>query len=157
MRDERRGQSERPAAALFNRRMSNTVRLTYHHLKTGKQAVFCFDPNNPTSIELDFQGDNDLLDETKLVKVPVYGKIAAGHPIQMNTELGEDVYLPKAWLKGADHFALKVQGDECTLKRFSKMGNNAILQAENPKYDPILLNDDQVNILGLAVGVIKVI
>jgi len=170
--------------------LSNTVRLTYHHLRTGNKATFCFDPSDPTSIELDYQGDNDLLDETKLAKVPVYGKIAAGHPIHMNAELSEDVHLPKAWLKGADHFALKVQGDsmvgasiedgdivvarvqpaadnldivvvglgdECTLKRFSKMGNNAILQAENPKYDPILINDDQVNILGLAVGVIKVI
>ena len=106
----------------------------------------------------------------------------------MNTELDENVYLPRAWVRGADHFALKVKGDsmngakiddgdivvarvqpgadnldivvvslgdEGTLKRFSKMGNNAILLAENPNYDPILLNDDQVNILGLAVGVIK--
>ena len=58
---------------------------------------------------------------------------------------------------GADNLDIVVVslGDEGTLKRFSKMGNNAILLAENPKYDPILLNDDQVNIIGLAVGVIK--
>jgi SOS regulatory protein LexA len=168
--------------------LSNTVRHTYRHLKTGRDAVFCFDPNEPTSMELDCQGDCELLDETKLAKVPVYGSIAAGQPLNLNTELDENVYLPRAWVRGADHFALKVKGDsmtgaqiddgdivvarvqsgadnldivvvslgdEGTLKRFSKMGNNAILLAENPKYDPILLNDDQVNIIGLAVGVIK--
>jgi SOS regulatory protein LexA len=168
--------------------LSNTVRLTYHHLKTGKEAVFCFDPNEPSCMELDCEGENELLDENKLYKIPVYGSIAAGQPLHMNTELDEDVYLPKAWVRGADHFALKVKGDsmtgaqindgdivvtrvqpaadnldivvvalgdEGTLKRFTKMGNNAILLAENPKYDPILLNDNQVNILGIAVGVIK--
>jgi SOS regulatory protein LexA len=168
--------------------LSNTVRHTYHHLKTGQEAVFCFDPNDPTSMEFDCQGDCELLDETKLAKITVYGSIAAGQPLHMNTELDEDVYLPRAWVRGADHFALKVKGDsmtgaeiddgdivvarvqpgadnldivvvalgdEGTLKRFSKMGNNAILLAENPKYDPILLDDDQVNIIGLAVGVIK--
>jgi hypothetical protein len=46
-------------------------------------------------------------------------------------------------------------GDEGKLKRFSKMGDNVILLAENPKYGPIILNDDQVNILGIAVGVMK--
>jgi SOS-response transcriptional repressor LexA len=35
------------------------------------------------------------------------------------------------------------------------MGNNAILQSDNPKYDPIMLSGDQLQILGLAVGVIK--
>lgn len=168
--------------------LSNIVRFTYRHLKTGQDAVFCFDPNDPTSMELDCQGDCEYLDKTKLAKIPIYGSIAAGQPIHMNTELDDNVYLPKAWVKGAEHFALKVQGDsmigaqiddgdivvgraqsvadnldvvlvalgnDCTLKRFSKMGSNAILLAENPKYDPILLNDEQVNILGLAVGVIK--
>lgn len=168
--------------------LSNTVRHTYRDLKTGRDAIFCFDPNEPTSMELDCQGDCELLDETKLAKIPVYGSIAAGQPLNLNTELEENVYLPKAWVRGTDHFALKVKGDsmtganiddgdivvaraqpgadnldivvvalgdEGTLKRFSKMGNNAILLAENPKYDPILLNDDQVNILGLAVGVMK--
>jgi len=58
---------------------------------------------------------------------------------------------------GADHLDIVAValGDEGTLKRFSRMGNNAILLAENPQYDPILLNDDQVNIIGLVVGVIK--
>jgi SOS-response transcriptional repressor LexA len=46
-------------------------------------------------------------------------------------------------------------GDEGELKRFSKMGDNIILLAEIPKYDPILLSDDHVNILGIAVCMMK--
>jgi len=169
--------------------LSNTVRWAYRHLKTGQEALLCFDPDEPSSVELDWQGNCEFLGKNQLAKIPVYGCIAAGQPIQMNSELDQDVYLPKGWVKGADHFALKVRGDsmtgaqiddgdivivraqqtadnldvvvtaigdEGTLKRFSKMGNNAILLSENPKYDPILLNNDQVNILGLAVGVIKI-
>jgi SOS-response transcriptional repressor LexA len=35
------------------------------------------------------------------------------------------------------------------------MGSNILLLAENPKYDPIMLNEDQVSILGVAVGLVK--
>jgi DNA helicase-2/ATP-dependent DNA helicase PcrA len=45
--------------------------------------------------------------------------------------------------------------DSATLKRFSRMGNNILLIAENPKYDPIMLNEEQVSILGIAVGLVK--
>ena len=45
--------------------------------------------------------------------------------------------------------------NSATLKRFSRMGNNILLLAENPKYDPIMLNEDQVSILGVAVGLVK--
>ena len=168
--------------------LSDTIRLAYRHLKTDRESTFCFDPNDPTTIELECQGDCELLRGDQLAKIPVYGSIAAGQPLHLNTELDENVYLPKTWVRGAEYFALKVRGDsmtgariddedivviraqpgadnldivvvslgdEGTLKRFSRMGNSAILLAENPKYDPILLNDDQVNILGLAVGVIK--
>ena len=48
-----------------------------------------------------------------------------------------------------------VHPDPAVAASYHKDFENAILLAENPKYDPILLNDDQVNILGLAVGVIK--
>ena len=45
--------------------------------------------------------------------------------------------------------------NSATLKRFSRMGNNILLLAENPKYDPIMLDEDQVSILGVAVGLVK--
>jgi len=45
--------------------------------------------------------------------------------------------------------------NHATLKRFSRMGDNILLLAENPQYDPVMLNEDQVSILGIAVGLIK--
>lgn len=168
--------------------LSNINRLNYHDLKTGQDMMLCYDPEDPTSMELDRQGKCEFLVENQLVRIPVYGSIAAGQPLNMNIEFDNDIYLPKAWVKGVEHFGLKVRGDsmigagidhgdivvvkaqsvadnlsivvvalgdEGTLKRFSKMGNNAILQSDNPKYDPIMLSGDQLQILGLAVGVIK--
>ena len=168
--------------------LSNSVQLFFHHLRKKQKAQLCFDPNDPTTVEVEVNGTSKLLKADQLEKVPLYGSIAAGQPIHMNAELDETVYLPKAWVRGADYFALKVRGDsmigagidngdtvlvrsqpsadnldivvaalneEGTLKRFSKTGDSAILQAENPNYDPILLSLDQLQILGLAVGVIK--
>lgn len=47
-----------------------------------------------------------------------------------------------------------IEGD-ATLKRFTRMGENVILLPENPSYDPIMLSEGQVSILGIAVGVVK--
>ena len=46
-------------------------------------------------------------------------------------------------------------GGDATLKRFTRMGENVILLSENPSYDPIMLSEGQVSILGIAVGVVK--
>ena len=58
---------------------------------------------------------------------------------------------------GAENLDIAVVAidDSATLKRFSRMGSNILLLAENPKYDPIMLNEDQVSILGVAVGLVK--
>ena len=45
--------------------------------------------------------------------------------------------------------------ENATLKRFNRMGDNILLIAENPKYDPIMLTEEQVSILGIAVGLVK--
>ena len=47
-------------------------------------------------------------------------------------------------------------GGDATLKRFTKMGENVILLSENPSYDPIMLSEGEVSILGIAVGVVKI-
>ncbi len=168
--------------------LSNAIRFEYLNLRTNIVTNFCCDPNQPDSIEIDLDGDCEYIENDQLEKIPVYGKIAAGQPIAMNTELDQDIYLPKKWVRGGSYFILKITGDsmngakinnndlvlvrsqpsadnldiavvgldeEGTLKRFSRMGSNIILLSENPKYDPIMLDDDQVNVLGVAVGVIK--
>lgn len=121
-------------------------------------------------------------------KLPVYGRIAAGIPLEMNPLIEDALFLPKEWLRGAQYFALRVEGDsminaglengdfvivrqqstaenldivvaaieeEATLKKFSRMGSNVLLIAENPSYDPILCEEEQVRIIGKATHLIK--
>lgn len=42
-----------------------------------------------------------------------------------------------------------------TLKRFVKMGDTILLMSENPSYEPIQVREGQMNILGIAIGVLK--
>lgn len=42
-----------------------------------------------------------------------------------------------------------------TLKRFVKMGDTILLMPENPSYEPIQVREEQMRILGVAVGVLK--
>jgi SOS regulatory protein LexA len=46
-------------------------------------------------------------------------------------------------------------GEEATLKRFVRMGDSVLLMAENPKYEPIHLSDNQASIQGVAIGLLK--
>jgi SOS regulatory protein LexA len=57
----------------------------------------------------------------------------------------------------ADNLDLAVVaiGEEATLKKFNRMGGNILLTAENPAYEPFLLTEGQVTVLGIAVGLIK--
>lgn len=168
--------------------LSNTIRYTYTNIKTDWSSIFCFDPNQPNSLELDHNGDCEILEGDQIAKLTVYGSIAAGQQIAMNPEMDQNVYLPKNWVQKKDCFALKVRGDSMTgakiddgdlvvvhsqttaenrdvvvvgiqdegmLKRFNRMGEKILLLSENPKYEPLMLSENQVNIMGVAIGLIK--
>lgn len=45
------------------------------------------------------------------VSLPIYGKIAAGTPIEALRDESESVEVPSTMLGGGDHYALKVEGD----------------------------------------------
>jgi len=47
------------------------------------------------------------------------------------------------------------EGENATLKRFTKMGDSVILMPENPNYEPIMLRSEDARIIGVAVGVLK--
>jgi SOS regulatory protein LexA len=161
---------------------------SYLNLKTGRRYNLAIDQNDPSSMEISNENGREFIEQHNMSKLPVYDRIAAGEPLDMNPVLEDTFYFPKRWHRGADHFILKVRGDSmnnagiedndyvvirsqaaaenldiavvaiddsATLKRFSRMGNNILLLAENPMYDPIMLNEDQVSILGVAVGLLK--
>ena len=46
-------------------------------------------------------------------------------------------------------------GNEATLKRFQRNGNQITLQPANPKYEPIIVSKGEFRILGKATGVIR--
>jgi repressor LexA len=46
-------------------------------------------------------------------------------------------------------------GNEATLKRFRRRGNQITLEPANPKYEPIVVSKGEFRILGKATGVIR--
>ena len=40
------------------------------------------------------------------------------------------------------------------VKKFNRMGSNVLLTSENPSYEPIMLTEGQVSVIGVAVGLI---
>jgi repressor LexA len=46
-------------------------------------------------------------------------------------------------------------GDEATTKRFYNEGRNVRLQPENDNYEPIIVNADEVDLVGRVVGVLR--
>ena len=161
---------------------------SYLNFKTRRKYNLAIDQNDPSSMEVSNENGSQFIEQHNMNKLPVYDRIAAGEPLEMNPVLEDTFYFPKQWHRGAEHFILKVRGDSmcnagiadsdyvvirsqpnaenldiavvaidnsATLKRFSRMGSNILLLAENPKYDPIMLNEDQVSILGVAVGLVR--
>ena len=92
------------------------------------------DGSDPPTLEVQNQDRTVSVEGSGIRERPVYGRIAAGPPIHMNSEIGE----------------------EATLKKFNRMGNNILLISENPSDEPTLLREGQVSVLGVAVGLIKV-
>ncbi len=53
-----------------------------------------------------------------------------------------------------DIVAVDIDGN-ATLKTYKRMGGKILLIPENDAYEPMFLDEEQVNVIGVAVGVIK--
>jgi repressor LexA len=49
----------------------------------------------------------------------------------------------------------RIHQSEVTLKRFYRRAQKVILKAENPKYDPIEVNADEVEVVGKVIGMYR--
>lgn len=129
--------------------------------------------------------DNILQIQKK--KIPLLGTIAAGQPIyadehieeylpvdddlhadfalkvsgdsMINADIndGDIVFIKKQEVVENGQIAAVLIDDSATLKRFYKIGSIVQLQAENPKYSPIICDEnncDNCRIIGLAVAVL---
>lgn len=124
---------------------------------------------------------------SKIVKVPVLGRIPAGTPIDAEENIIDYVEIPESEVSNANYFYLQVTGDsmigsgimdgyrvlvkkqpdvesgeiavvrinstEATLKRVKKLDGQVILYPDNPKYDPIIINHHDAEIIGKVVKV----
>jgi len=57
--------------------------------------------------------------------------------------------------ENGDIVVAQVEGYEATLKRYRKSGDMVMLEAANPAYETRLLRDDQVEVQGKLVGLIR--
>ena len=67
-----------------------------------------------TSPEHPVPEDNSAANNNSLLTVPIYGKIAAGTPIEAIRHDGESIELPQSFLGDNPGYALRVEGDSMT-------------------------------------------
>ncbi len=71
-------------------------------------------PFSPTVIQGDFSPRLPgvrAAPDAAAVQLPMYGRIAAGQPIEALRDDGQHIEVPIAWLGAGEHFALEVAGD----------------------------------------------
>jgi repressor LexA len=92
--------------------------------------------NKPNCFVLRVSGDSMIEDH-----------ITDGDMVIMRSPLGDES------LKDGEIVAARVEGLGTTLKHFYQGQNRVILKASNPKYNPIEVPNDQVEIQGILLGV----
>ncbi len=82
-------------------------------------------------------------------------KIRGNSMIKANIDNGDYVVIRKQSTgNNGDIVAVDIDGS-ATLKRIMMMGSNILLIPENDSYEPIMLQAEEVRIIGVAVGVVK--
>ncbi|MBU3175279.1 UvrD-helicase domain-containing protein [Clostridium estertheticum] len=95
-----------------NLNVDDLENFQYCDIRHGRAYDFMRDYSRISDIIVnDEKGDYEYINE-ELVELSVYSDIAAGEPIQINSEIEGNFYIPKYWLKGVKNpFILKVKGD----------------------------------------------
>lgn len=82
-------------------------------------------------------------------------KVKGDSMINANIHEGDCVILRQDILPNSGDIVAAAIDEEATLKRLMKMRNSIILLPENPDYEEIYINEQDANLLGVAVGVVK--
>ena len=140
---------------------------------------------SPTVIRGDFTGSligTPVANDADAVELPLYGRIAAGTPIEALRVQSTTVDVPASLLgRGSEHYALEVAGDsmidvgildgdtaengsivvalidneEVTLKRLRRRGASIALEPANQAYETRIFGPDRVQVQGRLVGLIR--
>jgi repressor LexA len=99
-------------------RALEVMRLPDNVAAIGRKAVAAPKPEaafKPTVIKGDFTGRlagaRPAANDSAAVSLPLYGRIAAGQPIEAMRDDGNHIEVPASMLGTGDHFALEVAGD----------------------------------------------
>ena len=117
----------------FNTNMlpSSISSYKYLDIKHNKTLQFTKDDSISGELTLKDEGVSIEYKEDKLKKIPVYGDIAAGIPIQMNEEIENKLRLPLEWFsENEQYFVLKVKGDSMIGASIDS-GDYVIIKAQN--------------------------
>ncbi len=87
--------------------------------------------------------------ETGAVQLPMYGRIAAGLPIEALYESAQQIEVPASLLGGGEHFALEVAGDSM-VEAGIQDGDTVIIRraesADNGQIVVALIGDSEVTL-----------
>jgi repressor LexA len=108
------------------------------------------------------------------VQLPLYGKIAAGLPIEALNGNTDEIEVPVALIGKGDHFALEVEGDsmieagildgdtvalvdgtEVTLKRLKRRGTSIALEPANTRYETKIFPAERVSVQGRLIALLR--
>ena len=99
--------------------------------------------NFPQTIRSEDNEDNQI------IALPLYGKIAAGDPIEAINDLSQNIAVPKSLLGQGDHYALQVEGDSM-MEAGIFDGDTAIIKkcenAENGTIVVALVENEEVTL-----------
>lgn len=117
----------------------------YGNIAAGKPIYMAEQMEDKFSLPRDwFRGD-----EYYILKIKGDSMIGAG------IDDGDYVVIKKQETASNRDIVAVSDEDSATLKRFLRMGDSVLLVPENEKYEAIQLRCDQVNIQGVAVGILK--
>jgi len=91
-------------------RALEVVRLPENAPQTERPSVTHFAPRLVSDNSVPLSGVTPV-DESESVPLPLYGRIAAGTPIEALRDESEHVDVPTTMLGKGDHYALEVEGD----------------------------------------------
>ena len=102
-----------------------------------------------------------------MVEIPLYGKIAAGTPIEAIADQSEQLSVPYDLVASGQYYALKIEGDsmvgigimdgdsEATLKQIKKEGSEVLLIPKNDAYEVRRLDAKRVKVQGILSSLIR--
>jgi len=92
-----------------------------------------------------------------MVRKDTYALKVSGHSmIDDNIQDGDVVIIEKReWAENGQSVVALINGEQVTLKKFYIEADGIRLQPANPEMEPILLKNEEVQVLGVVTGVIR--